>query len=257
MGPSPLVEFFKRGEVARDVRLMAAEGVLAPRAHEQLSILALLVDDADEEVRAVANQTLDRIPKESIAAFLARPDAPIGLSEFFARRGIAAAGQAAAGDDADAPLVDVDRADEEPLPDDDKDRESVSQRIAKMNFPQRLKAAVKGSREVRSILVRDPNKMIAAAVLSSPKLTEQEVEAFSRMANVSDDVLRIIASNRAWTKNYSIVVGLTKNPKTPLGLSMNFLARLNETDVKMVSIDRNVPEALRIAARKKLVEHKK
>jgi len=94
-------------------------------------------------------------------------------------------------------------------------------------------------------------------VLSSPKLTEQEVEAFSRMANVSDDVLRIIASNRAWTKNYSIVVGLTKNPKTPLGLSMNFLARLNETDVKMVSIDRNVPEALRIAARKKLVEHKK
>jgi len=257
MGPSPLVEFFKRGEVARDVRLMAAEGALAPRAHEQLGILMLLVDDPDEEVRAVATATLDRIPKESIAVFLARPDVPVGLTDFFARRGIAPSQTPPAGE-SDDPLVDVDPPTDEPLDDDENaDRESVSQKIAKMNFPQRLKAAVKGSREMRSILIRDPNKMISAAVLSSPKLTEQEVDAFSRMANVSDDVLRIIASNRAWTKNYSVVVGLTKNPKTPLGLSLNFLARLNESDVKMLSIDRNVPEALRIAARKKMAAGKK
>ena len=107
-----------------------------------------------------------------------------------------------------------------------------------MGFTDRLKAAMKGSREMRAILIRDPNKMIAAAVLSSPKLNESEIEGFSRMANVSEDVLRIIGSNRAWTKNYGVVVGLTKNPKTPLGLSLNLLARLNDRDVGVL-VDRS------------------
>jgi hypothetical protein len=92
---------------------------------------------------------------------------------------------------------------------------------------------MKGTLEMRAILVRDPNKVISAAVLSSPKLTEHEVEGISLMANVPDEVLRTIGANRRWMKNYSIVLGLTRNPKTP--------------------VDRNIPEALRIAARKKVV----
>ena len=71
-------------------------------------------------------------------------------------------------------------------------------------FTERLKAAMKGSREMRAILIRDPNKMISAAVLSSPKVTEPEVAGFARMASVSEDVLRIIGHNRAWMKNYSV-----------------------------------------------------
>src|SRR5207245_2081890 len=106
-------------------------------------------------------------------------------------------------DDDDAPLID---AGEELDADGQETSDSVMQRLAKMGFSERLKAAVKGSREMRAILIRDPNKMIAAAVLSSPKLTEQEVESIARMANVSDDVLRAIGSNRAWTKNYGVVV---------------------------------------------------
>jgi hypothetical protein len=73
------------------------------------------------------------------------------------------------------------------------------------------------------------------------------------MANVSEDVLRIIGSNRAWTKNYGVMVGLTRNPKTPLAMSINFLSRLNDRDVQMVSTDRNVPEQLRTAARRKVM----
>jgi hypothetical protein len=106
---------------------------------------------------------------------------------------------------------------------------------------------------MRAILIRDPNKMICTTVLSSPKLTEQEVESFSRMANVAEDVLRIIGSNRVWMKNYGVVLGLTKNPKTPLGMSLNLMARLNDRDLNMLSVDRNVPEPLRIAARKRVL----
>jgi hypothetical protein len=73
------------------------------------------------------------------------------------------------------------------------------------------------------------------------------------MANVSEDVLRIIGSNRAWMKNYQITLSLAKNPKTPLGMSLNLMPRLNDRDLAQLSVDRNVPEALRIAARKKVV----
>lgn len=250
IAPTPLLDFFRRGEVARDVKLLAAAGAFAPRAHEQLAILVYLLDDADREIRHAASDTIDRIPVAALMAFLARSDVPIGVREFFADRGVFPAEIPAL--TADDPLIDA-----EPDPPeeavDDETRDSLLQKIAKMGFSDRLRAAVKGSREVRAILIRDPNKMVAASVLSSPKLTENEVESFARMANISDEILRIIGGNRAWTKNYGVVVGLTRNPKTPLGLSLNLLARLNNRDVNALSMDRNVPEPLRTAARRKVV----
>lgn len=252
--PTPLLDFFKRGEVARDVRLLAAQGVIAPRAHEQLAILVLLLDDQDPEIRHVAGDTLDRIPVDALRGFLARSDTSIGLREFFGDRGVFPSESAAA--DQDDPLIeaagDGPDADDELVLEDGADRSSVLQKLGQLSFPDRLKAAMKGSREVRAILIRDPNKMIAAAVLSSPKLTESEVEAISRMASVSEETLRTIGSNRSWMKSYKIAVGLTKNPKTPLAMSMNLMARMSDKDVALLAVDRNVPEPLRVAARKKV-----
>jgi RNase P/RNase MRP subunit POP5 len=255
IGPTPLLDFFKRGEVARDVRLLAAQGGLAPRAHEQLAILLLLLDDPDAEIRAAADATINRIPVEALKAFLARSDVAVDVREFFGDRGIFPAEIPAI--EIDAPLLDTDadqEADVAAEGDDDAVREGTAQKIAAMNFPQRLKAAVKGTKEMRALLIRDPNKMIAAAVLSSPKVTDQEVESFARMANVTEDVLRIIGANRSWMKNYGVVVGLARNPKTPVSIAMNLLSRLNDRDVQMVSMDRNVSGTLRIAARKKVAD---
>ena len=254
-GPTPLLDAFKRGEVERDVRLLAAQGALAPRAYEQLAILVLLLEDRDAEIRETADDALNRIPEQALKTFLARSDVPIGLREFFADRGVFPDEipqldvEASAPED---PLIDVGEADAFAV-DENEDRETATQRLAKMGFSERLKAAVKGSREMRAMLIRDPNKMISAAVLSSPKLTGPEIEAYSRMASLSEEVLRIIASNRAWTKSYNVVLGLIKNPKTPLALSLNFMGRLNNRDMSQLSVDRNIPEALRIAARKRVV----
>jgi len=231
----------------------AAQGTLAPRAYEQLAILLLLLEDPDAEIRATADETLSKIPEEALKTFLARSDVPIGMREFFADRGIFPDEIPAIEVEEEAPLVDLSPDDPSLLGDDNEDRGTATQRLAKMSFSERLKAAVKGSREMRAILIRDPNKLISSSVLSSPKLAEPEVEAFAKMQNVSDDVLRIIGSNRAWMKNYGIVHSLTKNAKCPLGLSMNLMQRLNDRDLAHLSVDRNVPEPLRIAARKKVV----
>ena len=243
---SPLVDMFRRGEAAPDVRLLAAQGALAPRPHEQLALLILLTDDADPAIRTTANATLDALPRDAVAAFLAQSDVPQEMRDFFAARGITPAGRAPA--NAAAPADSDAEADGGESEDDDD--ETASQVLSGLSIVQRMKLAMKGTRAQRAQLIRDSNKLVAAAVLSSPKLTETEVEAFAKMANVTEEVLRAIAMNRAWVKNYAIGAGLTRNPKTPPGISMQMVQRLNERDLKMLTIDRNVPEAVRLAARK-------
>jgi hypothetical protein len=82
-------------------------------------------------------------------------------------------------------------------------------------------------------------------------MNDTEVAAIAKMQNVSEDVLRTIATNRAWLKNYSVVLAVVKNPKTPVALSMNLMARLIEKDLKLLTTDRNVPDSLRTQARRK------
>lgn len=247
---SPLVDFFRRGEVARDVRLLAAQGALAPRAHEQLALLILLADDSDTIVAATARATLDVLPTESLSAFLARTDVPDQMRAFFAARGIQAASVAAPDDH--EPLVD--NAPDGAEGADGSETQDDPQVLSSLSIVERMKIAMKGTRAQRAVLIRDANKLVAAAVLSSPKLTETEVEAFAKMANVSEEILRIIANTRAWTKNYSVVSALARNPKTPPAISMQLVQRLNDRDLKALSIDRNVPEAVRISARKFVVK---
>jgi hypothetical protein len=255
---TPLLDFFRRGEVAREVRMLAAQGVLAPRAHEQIALLVLLVEDRDPEIRETAGQTLDLIPADALRAYLGRSDVPLGIREFFGDRGIFPSEIPAI--TADAPLFDAPGAEAEegananadPLADDDGP-ETLVQKLQKMSFTDRMKAAMRGSREVRALLVRDPNKMIAAAVLSSPKLTDAEVESFARMTTISEEILRTIALNRAWLKNYGVVLALTRNPKTPVALSLTLLNRLMERDLTALSTDRNIPDPVRTAARRKVV----
>jgi hypothetical protein len=247
---SPLIDFFRRGEVARDIRLLAAHGGVAPRPLEQLALLVLLQDDPDPEIAAAARATIGLLPEGPVSAFLARSDVPEAIRSFFAERGIHPSADAGPASD-DEPLFDGAPG--------ESDQESAPEQTQISSLPviERMKLAMKGTREHRSLLIRDPNKLVSAAVLSSPKLAETEVEAFARMANVAEDVLRTIGMNRGWMKNYSVISALARNPKTPPAISLNLVGRLNERDIKNICIDRNIPEALRLAARKFLTKGKK
>jgi len=240
MAVMPLLECFIRGDVDPEVSLLAAQGALAPRADEQLAILVYLVTHDETHVATVANQTIASLPVEAVAGLIARKDTSETVLAFFAARGIVPG--AVATEDTDAPLVDTG---EEP-----ENVDPAKVPLHAMTVPQRLKMAMKGSREQRAVLVRDNNRMIAAAVLSSPKLAETEVEAFARMANVSEDVLRTISMNRSWMRRQAVATALVKNPKTPATISLFLLPRMQQRDVKNLAIDRNVPEALRLNAKK-------
>ena len=123
-------------------------------------------------------------------------------------------------------------------------------RLRRMNGPQRLKVALRGGKDERTILVRDTNRIVAAAVMKNPRLTLSEVETFASLRSVHEDILRMIGQSRDWMRNYSIVRNLVRNPKTPPGVALNHINRLPFRDLQFISRDHNVPEVVRRAARR-------
>jgi hypothetical protein len=136
-------------------------------------------------------------------------------------------------------------ADAEP---DNERRKTLLQQISTMTVSQRVKFAMKGGSEARRTLIRDTNKVVQRAVLQSPRLTDQEVEAFASMTNLTDEILRMIGKNRNFRKNYNIIRNLLNNGKAPLDCSLGLLPMLNPPDLKKLGMNKNIPETLRATA---------
>ncbi|MGH9397159.1 MAG: hypothetical protein ACRD18_09965 [Terriglobia bacterium] len=130
--------------------------------------------------------------------------------------------------------------------------ETILQKLGRMTAAQKIKCALMGSQEERLILVRDANKMVARAALQSPKLTEAEIEAYASMKNVAGEILRLIAGNHSFLKSYSVLRALVNNPRAPLDTTLSVVNRLNDRDMKSLSVNKNIPDALRTAAAKTL-----
>lgn len=125
------------------------------------------------------------------------------------------------------------------------ERVSLIRRIMFMNTKDRMKLAMKGDREARSILVRDSNKVVSSGVVNNPRITEQEIENIAAMRTVAEEVLRLIAMNRSWARAYPIIHNLARNPRTPIPTVMNILPRIRTKDLLNLTQNRNVSEAVR------------
>ncbi len=346
---NPLVLQFRRGGVARDLRLMAAQGLLPLKPEDLLELWTGLVGDADSAIRAAAEKSLTEIAAVELLPILKSRDTPVavlawavskraepelreatlqntslpdavieqlaptlpqalaelvvinqtrllrntallvaiesnaGLSNDQKRRlrelreTFRVGEQAAAAPvsaPAPAPAAVAEPAepapDVEEIPEDEvsitedeylvrtlseEDRQktekvSAVQKIYRSNTAEKLLTALKGSREERSILIRDPNRLVATAVLGSPRITEAEIESISAMKNVSEEILRTIGNRREWTKRYTVLNNLVRNPRTPVGIALSMVPRLNPRDIKGIAVDRNVPEPVRKQAQK-------
>ena len=146
------------------------------------------------------------------------------------------------------PLVDFDVDALSMAEPDPAKRETLMQRVSRMNVVERLTLALKGGRTERMLLIHDPNKLIQRSVLASPRLTESEVESFAGMTNLPGETLRAISFNRTFMKSYAVVKNLINNPKTPLDVSLHLFPRLNATDLLKLCGNKNVPETLRTTA---------
>lgn len=133
-------------------------------------------------------------------------------------------------------------------------RVTLMQRLARMNVVARVQMALKGDKQERSALIRDPCKVVQRAVLQSPRISEKEIEAYAAMSTLSEEVLRQIANNKHLRKNYTITHNLVFNAKTPLDITLHLLPSMSLPDLKSLGMNRNVPETLRKMAGRLLMQ---
>lgn len=148
---------------------------------------------------------------------------------------------------------------EEVEPVTEEKHKSIFQMILVMGISQKVQLALKGNKEARGILVKDPNKLVCSAVIKSPKITEAEALVYAKSRNVSDEVLRFISMKKEWMRSHEMIVALVNNPKTPLALSMQFMLRLNDKEVADLAKAKGIPAALATSAKRLIMQkaHKK
>jgi hypothetical protein len=137
-----------------------------------------------------------------------------------------------------------------PVEKDDPEKVSVFTKILKLTVAEKVQLGFKGAKTERSILVRDRNRLVCAAVMRNPRITDSEVESIAAMRNVDDEALRLITMKREWMAKYPIVLALARNPKCPIGVVLPLINRLTLRDLKNLASDKNVGEVVRTLARK-------
>ena len=125
-------------------------------------------------------------------------------------------------------------------------------RIAQMTISQKIRSATLGTSAERLMLVRDSNRLVASAAAKSPLMRENEVVVLSASRAVSDDVLRIIASNRDFTRNYQVKLNLVTNPRTPFTFVARLIPHLRESELRNLAKSKNVTGTVATAARQQL-----
>lgn len=131
--------------------------------------------------------------------------------------------------------------------------ETLLQKIQKMKMGERIHLALRGSREIRSVLLRDTSKEVMLKVLENPKITVSELELIAKQRTSSEEILRAISAKREWVKNYSIILALITNPKTPVRISLRHISGLRKKDLLAIGKNRNLPDAVRSAVKKRIL----
>ena len=127
-------------------------------------------------------------------------------------------------------------------------RKTLLQRISQLRVVERVQLAMKGTREARALLIRDPCRVVQRAVLLSPQLSDREIEGFAAMTALSEETLRLIAANRKFRKNYTVTRALMNNPKTPVDVTLHLLPTVTPQDLKLLTTNKNIPDVLRSSA---------
>lgn len=233
------IALLQAGQVPEAIRREAAAGRLSLPFGDRLTILVYLAEH-DPDSAETASATLGQLHPDAVADVLADPLCPDPVLAWFGT----------------GPLALTDASEEEqqalrtPAP--TQGGEGLLVRLARMSPPQRVQAALRGSRDERMILIRDTNRVVWRAVLDSPRLSESDVELIAAMRNIHEDALRYISGQRRFMRSLSVVRNLVNNPRTPLDVALPLLKHLFAVDLQFIARNRMVSEQIRRQAAKLL-----
>ena len=267
-------------DATREMKIQAAQGEVSLSERDLATLLYLLAHDPDPEVKGKAILTLRQLDdarvlvvadnpathprildmlarlhfqKRDIAAkLLSNPSIEERTAEFLTAKEVQSVEaeepeQAVQADEDTGGMEENEEVDEE-----SEEFQSKFQLCLKMEVSEKIKMALVGDKEWRTLLIRDSNRLVTSAVLKNPRITEGEILAVAQSAVQNDDMMRIICSNKEWLKNYQIRKALVQNCKTPLQTALRILMTLSEKDLALLARNKNIPSVISTQARRQL-----
>jgi hypothetical protein len=243
---------YVRPDALPEEKMKVVSGGVAASLGERVTLLFFLCYDKNQEVKSAALFEMKRLPLPLVKEISASPDTHPKLKELLAKLYPAP----------DVPVPpeeaekEAEKPEEEPAEEEEEYR-SKYQLAQSMGVGEKIKMALTGDKEWRSILIKDSNKLVNGAVVKNPRITEPEILSISKSVIQNDEILRVICHNKEWIKNYEIRKALVLNNKTPLPVALRFMGFLTEKDLGAMAKSKNISSVLANQARRVLSGKKK
>ncbi len=265
---SPVVAAYVRPGTTAEQKRAACTGTVSLSAADRLILLLCLVKDSEPAIREIALSSLKEIPKDIITEYLARDDSnPLvikALSHFCSNFPLPPPPQDTVESVIETDLIDdPDELDSQQEEDDgavDEEGEAFKSKykmVQTMGIAEKIKMALSGDKEWRSILIKDANKLISGSVIKNPRITEAEVITIAKGGIQNDEIMRLICANKEWVKIYKIRKALIENSRTPVQNALKYLATMGDKDLASYAKSKNIPTVIATMAKRLLLNKKR
>jgi len=294
---SPVVGAFVKPGATSVEKMFGIDNAPAMGAADRVVLLFCLTRDGDPIVKTAAREAFEALPSACLLEYASQAEAHPAILELIVRIHGAKPDIAALGRQLQAQTVQVQQEKElyqpepqpaepqagvvEELPDTDRleslteaeeavdavppeeteegdsDYLSKYQMVQMMGISEKIKMALTGDKEWRSILIKDANKLVSGSVIKNPRITDGEVLNIVKVGVQNDEIIRLICANRDWTKNYAIRKALLENPKTPLPNALRYLATMNDKDIAGYAKSKNISSVIATQAKRLLLSKKR
>ncbi|GAC1469785.1 MAG: hypothetical protein PVSMB11_05580 [Desulfuromonadaceae bacterium] len=270
---SPAVAAYVRPGTPLEVRLAGCSAAENMATTDRLMLLFCLSKDAEPAVRAAALPYLKNVPAEVIKEYMdcAKPHplvlealpllcqnypeaSPDPETPIFADEDENEDEPGAAPDEAD---LDAESEGEAQVNEDDEEFLSKYKMTQLMGIGEKIKMALSGDKEWRSLLVKDSNRLVSGSVIRNPRITEAEILTLLKAGIQNDEIMRLICANKEWIKSYKIRKALVENNRTPVQNALRYLDTMAVKDLAQFAKSKNIGSVISTMAKRLLLNKKK
>lgn len=266
---SPAVAAYVRPGSPLEVRLTGCTAAESMATHDRLMLLFCLSKDVDPIIRSAALSSLKELPEEILREYIGSPDSNTIVLNTLSRLRQDRTDAVKRPEDPDFAALDDELENDPDQPEDESDSEendpvneeneeflSKYKMAQIMGIAEKIKMALSGDKEWRSILVKDSNKLVSGSVIKNPRITEGEIHTLIKSGSPNDEIMRLICANREWIKSYKIRKALIENNRTPIQNAMRYLGTMGDKDIASFAKSKNISSVVSTMA-KRLILNKK
>jgi len=268
---SPVVAAYVRQGTPLEIRLAGCTAAESMSATDRVLLLFCLSKDAESAVQSAALASLKSLPVEIIRAFVESPDPhphilnalSILCYNYHVSFQVSKISLPPEDEENQVPYDESDTATESESEDQEQVNEEDEQFLSKykmaqlMGIAEKIKMALSGDKEWRSILVKDSNKLVSGSVVKNPRITEAEILTLVKSGIQNDEIMRLICANKEWIKNYKIRKSLIENNRTPVQNASRYLATMDVKDLAQFAKSKNIATVISTMAKRLLINKKR